>query len=183
MKMHVLLFLFILNNIFAQDKSNKLYFNDLKIIPNSDYLVTFYENSSKIGFKTERNNELIFINSKTDSVHKIELSSEETISRVVTEVKNKMDQKPYVLVITNSENNKSLKVIGNYKTNLYFIALDSFEVIQLNSEDSSMIDFEFSEGNNKIVVIEKTILKEVDFSSRIIIFDFIKRKKKILYSN
>ncbi len=86
-----------------------------------------------------------------------------------------------IVVETSFENEKSVKLSSNYSRNLYLIDLVNFSLIKLNNDWSTIIDYELSEENNKLIIIQKSVLKDSENQVIIVNFDLKTGDRKEIF--
>lgn len=180
--MRKIFFTFILLSfsLHAQVK-NEVFFNTLQKVENTDFYVSSYENHSKMSSNTHNNNQILIVNAKLDEVKNIVLPLNENISKVKTDCKLLFKNQKFILVETSFENEKSVKLSSNYSRNLYLIDLVNFSLIKLNNDWSTIIDYELSEENNKLIIIQKSVMKGSENQMIIINFDLKTGDRKEIF--
>lgn len=180
--MRKIFFTFILLSfsLHAQVK-NEVFFNSLQKVESTYFYVSSYEKHSKMSSNTRENNQILIIDSKLDEVKNIVLPLNENINKVKTDCKSLFKNQNFILVETSFENEKSVKLSSNYSRNLYLIDLVNFSLIKLNNDWSTIIEYELSEENDKLIIIQKRVLKNPESQVIIINFDLKTGDKKEVF--
>jgi len=105
----------------------------------------------------------------------------ENINKVKTDCKSLFKNQNFILVETSFENEKSVKLSSNYSRNLYLIDLVNFSLIKLNSDWSTIIEYELSEESDKLIIIQRSVLKNSENQVVIVNFDLKTGDRKEIF--
>ena len=158
MKIILLSILFVGFSVNAQ-KVDEVYFNQLKEIEHTNFVVTYSRSISKMGNVGE--DKLVFINTESNSTKEIAFESGLNISNVTAKFDTKSSMKyqnaNFILVETDSKAEKTYNKMSNTIRQLYLIKLNTFETVKLSSANFSLVNWVINEKTETLVIIESEI--------------------------
>lgn len=128
-------------------------YNVLQTIENSSFVITFSKNYTKV--QGQKENKLLFIDTKSDLSKELDFSSIGTIAKIETSIKNQYKESRFILVEVVANGEKALPKASGFIRELYLIKLSTFEIIKLSSNNFNLSSWVINEDTNTLVLLEK----------------------------
>jgi|GEM_PF-4121518 len=147
---YILLFLVVFSAKAQKMESNH---NVLQTIEDSSLVIAFSKNYTKV--QGQKENKLLFIDTKSDVSKELDFSSIGTIAKIETNIKTLYKESRFILVEVTSNAQKILPKASGFIRELYLIKLSTYEITKLSSDNFNLLSWVINEDTNTLVFLEK----------------------------